>query len=148
MRSAFFSGTLLVSATGHKLGALGGHFFFFLLAHGAAQDVGFAERETGQAIGDLHHLFLVQDDAVSFFENFLELRQFVADFSFAVFAIDEVVDHATLDGARSVKSIEGGEIFNARRLIAAKNVAHAVRFKLENGGGVAAGEKFVSIGIV
>ena len=35
-----------------------------LLAHGAAQHVGFAERIAGQLLRDLHHLFLVDDDAV------------------------------------------------------------------------------------
>ena len=52
-----------------------GHFLFFLFAHGAAEKVGFAEREAGQAVGDLHHLFLVEDDAVGFFENVFQLGQ-------------------------------------------------------------------------
>ena len=58
-------------------------------------------------------------------------------------AIDEVVDHAALNGAGAVEGVESGEILDARGLIAAKDVAHAVRFKLEDGGGVAAGEEFV-----
>ena len=91
----------------------------------------------------MHHLFLIENDAVGFLENIFELREFVADFGFAVLAIDEIVDHTALNGAGTVKGVESGEIFDARGLIAAKNVAHAVRFKLEDGGGVAAGEKFV-----
>ena len=59
--------------------ALRGHLLELLLAHGAAQDVGFAQRVAGEAIGDLHHLFLVDDDAVGFFENLLQLGQVVGD---------------------------------------------------------------------
>ena len=83
MRSAFFSGTLLGSAAGDEFGALRRHFLFFLFAHGAAQNVGLAEREACQAVGDLHHLFLVEDDAVGLFKNVLELREFVGDFGFS-----------------------------------------------------------------
>ena len=139
----FLVGNFIFLAAGKELGALGGHFFFFLLAHGAAENVGFAEGEAGQAIGDLHDLFLIEDDAVGFFENVLELGKFVGDFGFAVLAIDEIVDHAALNGAGAVKGVERGEIFDASGLIAAKDVAHAVGFKLEDGSGVAAGEKLV-----
>ena len=53
-----------------------------------------------------------------------------------------------MDGAGAVKRVQGGEIFNARRLVAAKNVAHAVGFKLKDGGGVAASKKLVSFFVV
>jgi hypothetical protein len=42
------------------------HLFLDLLAHGAAQQVGFAERVAGQHLGDLHHLLLVDDHALGF----------------------------------------------------------------------------------
>ena len=58
-------------AAGEEFLALGGHFVAVLLAHGAAQDVRFAEREARQTIGDLHDLFLVEDDAVGLFEDVL-----------------------------------------------------------------------------
>ena len=57
--------------------ALLGHLLELLLAHGAAQHVGIAQRIAGHAVGDLHHLFLVDDDAVGFFQQLLELRQIV-----------------------------------------------------------------------
>ncbi len=143
MRSAFLSGILVFHTTGEEFGALGSHLFLFLFAHGAAENVGFAQRKARQTVGDLHHLFLIEDDAVGFFENVLKLGKFVGDFGFAVLAIDEVVDHAALNGAGAIESVEGGEILDAGGMIAAKDVAHAVRFKLEDSGGIAAGEKFV-----
>ena len=87
-------------AAGQEFLALRGHLVAILLAHGAAQDVGFAEREAGQAIGDLHHLLLIEDDAVGLFQDLLQLGQVVGDFFLAVLAGDEIVDHAALDRAR------------------------------------------------
>src|SRR5271157_614952 len=136
-------GNLIFLAAGQEFGALCGHLLFFLLAHGAAENVRFPERETRQTIGDLHHLFLIEDDAVGFFEDVLELREFVGDFCLALFSIDEVVDHAALDGAGAVEGVEGGEVLDARGVIAAEDVAHTVGFKLKDGRGISAGEELV-----
>ena len=73
----FFLRNLIFVAAGQEFRALGGHFFLFLFAHGAAQDVGFPEGKAGQAIGDLHDLFLIEDHAVGFLENIFELRKLV-----------------------------------------------------------------------
>ena len=52
--------------------ALRVHLRLDLLAHGAAQHVGLAERIAGQHLRDLHHLFLVDDDAEGFLQDRLE----------------------------------------------------------------------------
>ncbi len=44
--------------------ALARHLLRLLLAHRAAQIVGVAERVAGEHLRDLHHLLLVDDDAV------------------------------------------------------------------------------------
>ena len=59
--------------------AVRGHFLGFLLAHRAAQQVGFAKRIARDDVRDLHHLFLVDDDAVGFRQDLLQLRQLVFD---------------------------------------------------------------------
>ena len=130
-------------ASGEEFLALGGHFFGLLLAHGAAQQVGVSEREPREAVGDLHHLFLIQNHAPGFGQYFFERGQIIGDFLFAVLARDEVVDHAALDWAGPVQRVQRGQILQAGGLIAPQNVAHAVRLKLENAGGVALGEKRV-----
>ena len=56
-------------ATLDEARALGVHFRLDLLAHGAAQQVGFAERIAGQHLRGLHHLFLIDEDAVGFGED-------------------------------------------------------------------------------
>jgi hypothetical protein len=50
--------------------ALRVHLRLDLLAHGAAQQVGVAQRSPPGS-GDLHHLFLIDDDAVGLLENWL-----------------------------------------------------------------------------
>ena len=119
--------------------ALFGHFFQLFLAHGAAQQIGFAQRITRQAIGDLHHLLLVDHHAVGLFQNFLHLRQIVNHVLAAVLALDEVVDHA--HGTRAVQRVQSEQIFQPVGLVATQNVAHSRRFKLENAAGVAFAEK-------
>ncbi len=96
----------------------------------------------------MHHLFLIQDDAVRFIKNFLQLRKFEADLGLPLLAVDEIVDHAALDGAGAVKRVERGEIFDAGGLVAAENVPHAVGFELEDGGGFSTSEEFVGLGVV
>ena len=108
------------------------HFFRFLLAHGAPQQVGFTERVSGEAIGDLHHLLLVHDHAECLLQNLLQFGQFVFHLLAAMLAIDEVVDHAALNGAGPVERVQSSEIFDRVRLVFSQHVAHAVRFKLEH----------------
>ena len=57
----------------------------------------------------LHHLFLVDDDAVGLFENILRLRDIVDDFFAAMFAIDEVVDHVHRPGP--VEGVQRDQVF-------------------------------------
>jgi hypothetical protein len=57
------------TAPSHETVALRVHLRLDLLAHGAAQQVGFAERVAGQHLRDLHHLLLVDDDAVGLLQD-------------------------------------------------------------------------------
>jgi len=139
---------MILMAAIHELDAIFFHHVFFLFAHRLAQTICFAQRETRELIGDLHHLFLIQNDAVSLLQNILQLRQFVADLGFSVFAVDEIVDHAALNRPWAIQRVQRGQILNSRRLVAPQYVAHAVRFELENRRGVAAREKFVSVCII
>ena len=79
-------------------GALLRHLLGLLLAHGAAQEVGAAERVAGQDLGDLHHLLLVDDHPVGAPQHRLEVGVQVVDdgagAGSGVLARDEVVDHA------------------------------------------------------
>src|SRR3954468_20601348 len=118
----------------YKALALLRHLLDVLLTHRATEKVGFAERVSGETLRYLHHLLLINDDAKRFAQDLFQLRQLVFDFLVAVLARDEVVNHAALNRTGAVERVQGGEIFDRVRLVAAQHVAHAVRFKLEDSG--------------
>ena len=60
------------------------HLLGVFLAHGPAQQVAGAERKAGQHLGDLHDLFLVDDDAVGRLQRLLQERVGVFDRVLAV----------------------------------------------------------------
>ena len=111
------------------------HLLGFFLAHGAPQQVGFAEGVAGKTVGNLHHLFLIHDHAQGLLKNLFQFRQFVFDFLATVFAIDEIIDHSALDGTGTIERIECRKILDGIGLVLAQDVTHAVRFKLEDARG-------------
>ena len=66
----------------------------------------------------------------------------------ALFAVDEIVHHAALNGAGAVEGVQRGEVFDACRLVSAQNIAHAARFKLKDAAGMAFRKNLVGLGIV
>ena len=114
-----------------KYGALLLHFLGFLLAHRAAQHVGSTERVTGQHLGNLHDLLLVENDTVGRSQYRLQGRVGILDAGTAVLAIDEIVDHARLQRARSKQRHQRNNILEAVGLQAPDQVFHAARFELK-----------------
>ena len=121
----------------HKAVAQGRHLLRLFLAHGAAQQVGLPQAESGEPVGDLHDLFLIDDDPVRLREDFFELRQVVGDRLLAVLARDEVVNHPALKRPGAVEGVQCGQVFELRGVVAAQDVAHPARFKLEDAAGQA-----------
>ncbi len=78
----------------------------------------------------------------------LQFRKIVLDCLASVLALDEVVEHAALNGAGTVKRIQRGQVFHAARLVAAQNVAHARRFELKYAAGERLAEDLVGFWIV
>ena len=90
---------IVIGATFDETATLLGHFFGFFLAHGPAQHVCAAEGIAGHDLGNLHHLFLIQDDAVGWCQYGLEafvliVRVRVRQFGAAVLTVDKVINHA------------------------------------------------------
>ena len=121
--------------------AVAGHFFRFFLAHGAAQQVGAAQAVAAQNLGALHHLLLIDHDAVGFAEHAFEQRVGVDDRLFAVLAADEAGNQ--VHRPRAVEGVQGNQVFQPRRLGVAQHALHAPAFKLEHGFGAALLEKLV-----
>src|SRR6185312_5689589 len=115
----------------------------------STQQVGFAQRVTGQNVGDLHDLFLIDDDAERLFQQVFQLRQFVLNFLPAPLAVNKVIDHPALNWARTIERVQCRKVINRTRLVAPQHVGHAARFKLEDAGGQSGvKDAFVSLGIV
>ena len=90
---------IVVGTTLDKAAALLGHFFGLFLAHGPAQHVGTTQGVAGHDLGNLHHLFLIQNDAVCRGQYRLEpfvlvVRVRVRQFGTTVFTVDKVINHA------------------------------------------------------
>ena len=104
-----FSGNIFWMAqrrcAAHKAVALLGHLFGLLFAHGAAQQIGFAQRVAGDDVRDLHHLFLIDDDTQRLFQDAFDFGKHVLHLAAAELALDKVVDHAALDGAGTIERI-------------------------------------------
>ena len=115
--------------------------FAFLLAHGAAHQVGFAKRITGEPLEDCHDLLLIDQHAERVAHHFLQLVEVVFDFLAPVAAINEVINHAAIDRAGSVERVERRQVFQAIGLQPAADVFHAVGFKLEDRFGLAVAEE-------
>ena len=122
------------------------HVLVFLLAHGAPQDVRFTQAEPGDAGGNLDHLLLIHDHAVSFLENLLELRQVVGHPLAAQLARDEIVDHTHRPGA--VKGVQSNQVSEAVGLGAPQDVRHAAAFKLEYPRRQSLSEQLIGLAIV
>ena len=105
--------------------ALLGHDLGVLLAHGLAQQVGFAHGEAGEVARDAHDLFLVGDDAVGVAQDRLELRVLVLDLDAAVLALDVVVDDPGPQRAGPIERVQGDQVVEALRLGLAQRLAHA-----------------------
>ena len=118
----------------HETVALGVHLGLDLLAHGAAEHVGVAERVAGQKLGHLHHLLLVDDDAEGLLEDRLQLlvrvpARLVAGIAAELaLAIDRDVGH----GAGTVERHEGDDVLEPVGLHLDQRLAHAGGFHLEH----------------
>ena len=119
----------LVAALDERL-ALLLHLLHLLLAHRPAQQIRRPQRVAGQQLRGLHHLLLVNQDAVGLLGNGFEQRMFVADFHLAVAALDEIWDQVHRAGP--VQRHEGGDVLDGADLEFFAQVPHPAGFQLEH----------------
>ena len=127
-------------------GAVLGHFLGLLLAHGPAQHVGAAQRIAAQNLRGLHHLLLVDHDAVSLGEHLGHQRVRVLDHLATVLARHKAGDQ--IHGAGAVQGVQRNQVFQARGFGIAQHALHAGTFKLKNGLGRALLEQAIHLGII
>ena len=117
--------------TGAEFLAVLGHFLGLLLAHRAAQQVGAAERVAAQDLRGLHHLLLVDHDAVGLAEHLGHGRVRIFHFLAPVLARHEAGDQ--VHRPWSVKRVQRDQVLQTGGLGVAQHALHAAAFKLEHG---------------
>ena len=118
--------------------ALGIHLRLDLLAHGAAQQVGAAQRIARQDLGDLHHLLLVDHDAVGLFQDALERRMQVVGLLLTI--LDADIGRDVVHRAGPIERHQRDQVLEAVGLELGQDVAHAAAFHLEDPVGIALGQ--------
>ena len=76
------------------------------LAHRTPHQIGFAEAVTGQLLGELHDLFLIDEHAKGVAENVFHLGHDVLDLFYAAMTVDKIVDHAAVERAGTIQSVQ------------------------------------------
>ena len=92
-------------------GAMLGHLFGFFLTHGAAQQIGTAQAVAAQHLRGLHHLLLVNHDAVGFGQHFFYQGVWVLHHFAAMLARHKAGNQ--IHRAWTVQGIECNQVFQA-----------------------------------
>ena len=137
---------VMLLAAGDEDRALLVHLRLDLLAHRAAQQVGAAERVAGQDLRGLHHLFLIDEDAVGLGQDAFEQRMRIFDRLGALLAAAEARD--IVHRARAVERDERDDVAEIGRPHRRQRAPHPFRFELEHADRVAALEQLEHAGIV
>ncbi len=128
----FGVGNVVFARSFQKTRPLLRHLFDLLFAHRPTEQIGLAERESGEQVRNLHDLFLINDDAVGFLQNAFQLRQSVLNRFAPVLAFDEIIHHAAAERAGTIKRENGDDVLERLRFEFPQQFAHARTFKLKH----------------
>ena len=95
--------------TGNEDVFLGVHYFLDLFTHRPAKDIGTPKGITGNDLGGLHNLLLINEDTVGFLHQFFEKRMGHLYGLGILFALDELINE--LHGAGSIQCDQGDDFF-------------------------------------
>ena len=126
--------------------ALGVHFRLHLLAHGPAQQVGIAQRIARQHLRRLHHLFLIDENAVGFGKNAFQLRVRIFDRFGAVLAAPE--QRYIVHWTGPIKRNQRDDIAEIGGLHRRQRAPHPFGFQLEHAHRVAALKQAIDLIII
>ncbi len=116
------------------------------LTHGAAQQVGVAERVAGHHLCDLHHLFLIDDDAERLLQDRLQDRMQIFRLLLAMFA--SAIGRNVRHRARAIQRHQRDDVFKTVGAHIDQRAPHALTFQLEHADHIAARQHRKSIRIV
>ena len=123
-----------IGRASHKYLALLLHVLKFLLTHSTPQQVCAAERVAREYLRNLHNLFLIQNDAIRFFEYWLELRMKIINIRLVsrMLTRNKIVDHARLQRPGSEQCNQCDQVVELIRSHALYQITHAVGLQLEH----------------
>ena len=136
----------LFQSTRHKAFALGIHFRFDLFTHGPAQQIRFPQRIARKQLGDLHHLLLIDDHPMGFFQDRFEHGMEIFDLFLSEFA--RAINRNIRHGAGPVKCHKRDDIFKAVSPHFGQRFAHARTFKLEHADRFTTAQHFIGFDII
>ena len=119
------------------------HQLDLLLAHRLSQAVCVVHREARKVVGDLHHLFLIEDHPVGHVEDRLQGRVEVFDLFPAMFAVAVEGMHTRTEWAGSIQRKNCDQILEAVGNQVSKQLSHAVALELEYAVGLTLAEQLV-----
>ena len=124
-----------------EFGPFLGHFLGDFLPHRAAQQVSPAKRVAAHDLRDLHHLFLVDDDALGFREDMVNRR--VDGFQRFQPVLDLAIGRDVFHRAGAIQRHERHDIFDAGGFHAPERIHHARAFHLKHRDGFGGGIKVI-----
>ena len=122
------------------------HLVADLLAHGAAQKIGLAERKAGKDLRGLHHLLLVDDDAEGLLQDRLELGMDVVRLLHVVLA--RAIGRNVRHRARAIERDQRDDVLETVGPHIEQRAAHARAFQLEHPDRFGARQKIVGVLVV
>jgi hypothetical protein len=117
-----------------------GHLLGLLFTHRAAQHVRAAQRVAADDLRHLHHLLLVDHDAVGLGQDGLGARVRIVEL-LAVLSFAEVRNQ--VHRARTVQRHQRDDVLEAVGARILQHALHAARFQLEHGDGFRLGQQLV-----
>ena len=132
---------VMLSATLNESFTLGIHFGLDLLAHRPAQQIGATQRIARQDLRGLHHLFLIDKDAIGFCQNGFEQRVRIFDRDAAILPVPKQSDIVHRAGA--IERDERDDISKIGGPDRSKRAAHPFGFQLKHADRIAALEQCV-----
>ena len=110
------------------------HLLGFFLTHRATQQVRATERIATDDLRHLHHLLLVNHDAVGLGENAFDAWIRIVDALPAMFAFAKIGNE--IHRTRAIERYQRDDVFEMIGLGLEQHIAHAATFQLEHGRGI------------
>src|SRR5215472_10376921 len=138
----------VLDASADELLSLGHHDFAFLLADRLAQQIRLRQRIAGDARGDAHDLFLIDEDPERFFQDVGDLGKRIGNAARPAAAPNVILDGARVERARAKESIQSREVREDPRLRTSQEIPHAAGVELKNAGGLTGSEELERLRVV